>query len=253
MSIAGANDHESWGISLESASSSYTAFYAVQTGYESTQNPLTHPAGVIGTEQTFSPTIREGGNCLEDSTFYANDNVTQSALFTVFSFCLAQPNFIFTTPIASAFVSQYEGRLPNGEQAYVVETFTPDTVPTASSTWYTVLFNFATQRWDVVISAADSAAIVPSAAGWDFAETYFAPGQCPSLAPSGSSVVAYYDATTSSWKLQQGIMTGGLTSQVGGGANLGGNPCFLPAGSQPPSLQFLLENPNYNWVVTSPD
>src|SRR5271165_3045977 len=113
MSIAGANDHESWGISLESASSSYTAFYAVQTGYESTQNPLTHPAGVIGTEQTFSPTIREGGNCLEDSTFYANDNVTQSALFTVFSFCLAQPNFIFTTPIASAFVSQYEGRLPN--------------------------------------------------------------------------------------------------------------------------------------------
>ncbi len=254
MSAAGPNDHEASGIYTNTGGGGpfpYNAFYAVETGYEFSQAPFPYPSGVVGLEQAFSPTIHGGwGGCLEDSTYYRNDDATdRSAHFTVFNFCLAAPTFIFDTQITSAFVSQYEGRLPNGEQGYVVESFTPDAVPNRTSTWYTIVYNFSAQRWDLFISANAQGFYSATAFGWDIAETYFAQGQCPQLAPSGSSVVAYFDSASNAWVLQQPTMPAGLTTQIVQGP---GSSCFLPNGSQPATLQFQLESPNMNWIVTSP-
>lgn len=252
QSVAPAGDHEAWGFFANlNAAIPYDAFYAIETGYEFSQAPFPYPSGVTGLEQTFAPTIHNPGyGCLEDSTYYRNDgNADQSAHFTVFNFCLAQRAYIFDAQITKAFVTSYEARLPNGQQSYVVETFTPDANPSPSSTWYTILFNFATGRWDKIISVNAGGYSTPQSGGWNFAETYFQKGNCPKLAPSGSSVVGYYNSSTKSWLAQENSLPNGLSFSGPEGSTSA--TCFLPSGSSPATLRFELENSAYNWVVTS--
>jgi hypothetical protein len=251
----GANDHESAGIfTTVGYGPPYNAFFATQTAYEASQLPFPYPAGATGEEHIFAPTTHMGwGNCLEDSTYYNSLPTGQTAHFTVYNFCSANPAFIFDTAIDARFLANYVRIGPNGLPAYAVETFTPDPSPAANSIWYTVLYNYKTARYDLIVSASASSAVnfTPSGNGWSIVELYAAPGPCPLIAPSSATNIAFHNTALRTWLLQQPTMTDFLISYFGleGGST---NPCFNGAGLAPPALQFSLTDPNWSWTVTSP-
>ncbi len=258
----GPNDHEGAGIftspsAAASGSPPFNAFFATQTAYEASQLPFPYPSGASGEEFIFAPTSFLGyGNCLEDSTFYNSSQTStatvETAHFTVYDFCASPPVFVFDTAIDAKFMSNYVRIGLDGLPSYAVETFTPDVLPAASSTWYTVLYNYSTARYDLIISANASGA-PPSnltRGGWSIAELYAAPGPCPLIAPSSASGIAIHDAALGTWLPLQPALPSGVVSYFGfeGGSS---NPCFNPAGAAP-ALKFSLTVPNSSWNVTSP-
>jgi hypothetical protein len=251
--VVGAGDHEAAGIFTSPGNAPpYNAFFATQTAYEGTQRPFPYPPGASGDEFIFAPTTYLGyGNCLENSTYYHSTATAQTAHFSVYDFCASPPAFIFDTPVDARFLSNYVRIGSDGLPSYTVETFTKDSVPAATSTWYTVLYNYASARYDLIISAP-AVTFSATAGGWSVVELYGAPGPCPIVAPSGASNIAYHDTAQRAWVALQPAM-GSVTSYVGlGSGTPSSNPCFLASGATPAALQFSLLKQNWSWKVTSP-
>jgi hypothetical protein len=250
--VAAQSDHEAAGIFTSPLyGPAFNAVFVTQTAYEATQLPFPYPAGASGVEHIFSPTTFMGwGNCLENSTYYNSSPTGQTAHFTVYNFCLPAPAFVFDAAIDTRFLSNYVRVGPNGLPAYTVETFTPDLSPGSASKWYTILYNYATSRYDLIASAA-AGGFAPTGGGWSIVEAYAAPGPCPRIAPSSASNIAFHAASGGTWLPQQPSLTAYTTSYFGFEAG-STNPCFNAAGSAPATLQFALTTPNSSWKVTSP-
>ncbi len=250
---AGYNDHEGEGVFLFGSAPPYNAFFGLQTAYEALQKPFPYPtSGVTGEEQIFAPTMHPAwSSCLENSSYYNSTAAGETAHFTVFNFCLSSPTFIFDANVNAQFVSEYVRRGPQRRQMYVSEIFTPDQQITGTSRWYSILYNFSKHRYDIIISAPAIGSYQADAFGWSIIEPYAAAGPCPSVAPVMASGLALHNTQTGAWDSVTPSLAGGASTEISveGGSN---NPCLLGDSTGPPSMNFLLLQPNSQWQVTSP-
>jgi hypothetical protein len=246
----GANDHEAVGVFLTPTlpPTYYNGVFATESVYEASQIPLVNQ-GASGADQVFAPTLRFG-QCLENSTLYSGDGSIQgtTAHFTVFNFCLSNPNYVYDTQITQAFLNTYVRINPaNNLPSYTTEIFTSNSTISGNPTWYSLLYNYQTSTYDLVMSS-------PVGGGspmnfWSVYEPYFAQGPCPILAPMGASGVVFHNSLSKNWELLAKSMPGGaqtetITSSAPGSANT----CFLSNGT----ISINILTPNSSWEGFSP-
>lgn len=253
FAVAPGGDHEAEGVFLFGDAPPYDALFATQTAYEAVQRPLPMPSGAQGSEQIFAPTMHPAwSSCLENSSYYVSSTVNEGAHFTVFDFCLASADFIFDAPIDRTFLRDYVRFIGDGDfPSYVSEIFTPDRIPTATSEWYSVLYNFERHRYDLITSAKAIGVYEPAAFGWSIVEPYAAQGTCPQIAPALVTHLSAYNTSTSAWDAVRPAMANGAYTFIGlqGGSS---NPCLLGDATGTASLEFTLISENNAWEVTSP-
>lgn len=249
------NDHESEGAFIFGSAPPYNAIFGLHTAYEASQAPLPYPAGASGPENIFAPTLHPAwGSCLENSTYYiTQSSANQVANFTVFNFCEPPDSatFIYSTPIDRRFLEEYVRLGPGNLPTYATEIFTPDIVPSANSTWYSLLWNFRRHRYDRMISASANGSFQADAFGWSIVEPYPAAGPCPRLAPIMASSLSVYNVGTQRWDALAPQLAGGaytFISVEGGSAN----NCLLGDSTGPASINFTLLQANSAWMTTSP-
>ena len=249
---APANDHESEGVFLFGDAPPYNALFGTQTAYEAQQQPVPFPAGASGDEQIFVPTMHPAwGSCLENSSFYISTASGETAHFTVFNFCESPASFVFDAIIDREFLKDYVRIDEQGLPSYVSEIFTPDIQPSATSTWYSLLYNFRHRRYDIVVSAPSNGLFQADAFGWSIAEPYAAEGTCPRIAPALVTNLSTYNTGTGEWDAVSDNMAGGAYSFIGLQAG-SPNSCFVGDSGGAASLDFTLLVPNSDWEVTSP-
>lgn len=242
FTVTATNGHEAAELIFDLGNgSSYTAALAAETAYEELQRPLVSQ-GTTGLIQAYAPTFLFG--CFENSTYYRGDGSAAgtNAYFTVFAWCNAKHGFVYQTPINANFLMQYVRVNPvNNLPSYTTEIFTTNSTVSNPSTWYSLLYNYQTSRWDIVESGPSDAGLV--AHGWSLDEGYFAPGPCPIEAPIAASGISVYNLTTSTWELLQPTMANGLTSD----ANTIDTPyeCFSA------SINVKVLTANSSWIAVS--
>ncbi len=252
FALAPENDHEAEGIFFFGNAPPYNALFGTQTAYEALQRPVPFPSGASGAEQIFAPTMHPAwGSCLENSSFYISTADGETAHFTVFNFCLSSPTFIFDATIDREFLRDYV-RLTDGDfPSYVSEIFTPDTKPSATSTWYSILYNFRRHRYDLITSVNANGFFQADAFGWSVVEPYAAEGTCPRMAPALASHLSAYDTATHAWDAIAPSMAGGVYTFLGVQAG-STNSCLFGDAAGGASIDFTLITPNSAWEATSP-
>lgn len=246
-------DHEGEGVFMFGYAPPYNALFGTQTAYEAVQQPLTAPAGTTDFEEVFVPTMHPAwGSCLENSSRYTSwPDGSREADFTVFNFCESAPSFILATPIDRQFLQDYVRDLGDGLPAYVSEIATADSIPSGTSTWYSLLYNFRGHRYDVAASAPAIGFIDPGAFGWSVVEPYDAAGPCPQIAPAITTNLSVHNTSTGGWDAVTPTLAGGAYSYISveGGST---NSCLLGDSSGSASMDFTLVTPNSEWEVSSP-
>jgi hypothetical protein len=252
FALAPENDHESEGVFLFGNAPPYNALFATQTAYEAVQDPVPFPPGASGAEQIFAPTMHPAwGSCLESSSFYISSPAGETAHFTVFNFCLASASFIFDATIDSTFLRDYVRYTDGDFPSYVSEIFTPDTVPSPTSTWYSVLYNFHRHRYDIITSVNANGLFQADAFGWSIVEPYDAQGTCPRIAPALVSHLSAYNTARDGWDAVTPFMDGGAYTFIGVQAG-STNSCLLGDATGAASIDFTLITENSAWEATSP-
>jgi hypothetical protein len=248
--VALANDHEGLGDFLTQTlpPTFYNAAFATESAYEASQSPVVSQ-GATGRNQIFAPTLHFG-QCLENSTFYDGDGSLQgtTAHFTVYNFCLSSPKFIYDTQITQAFLNAYVRINPaNNLPSYTTEIFTPDNNISGNSTWYSILYDYQTSKYDLVSSSSVGGGAQMNF--WSMYEGYFAQGPCPILAPIGASGIAFHNSNDQSWELVVNSMPGGAqTEAIASTTASSSNSCMLPNATI--NVKFLI--PNSSWEGVSP-
>jgi hypothetical protein len=258
VATAPPQDHEADGVFLfpnsDGQAPSYTAIFSAQTAYEATQNPAPYPAGASGGATAFTPTTHLAwGGCSETGTAYQDLNPPNGleAYFYIFSFC-GSGGFPYTYQIDSEFLKNYVRFIEKPYPQYVVETFSDRAVPDVRATWYTVLYNFRTHRYDVVGHVSSKGTMISgNSFGWSISELYAAAGPCPLVAPTLLSGLSLYDAASREWQpVTPGLIDGAYSfvSQEGGSSN----SCFNGNGSATATLDYDTLDPNDSFSVLSP-
>ncbi len=253
QSAAGANNHETIGVYLTDTTSTeppLNAAYANQTAYEASQSPML-PQIPVPTNQEdtlYAPTFHFG-TCFENSTAYYYYNGALTANLTVYNFCANPTAFVFSTPINATLIDRYIRIDPTTKrQSYNVEIFTPDAVPTANSTWYSIIYDYMTQQWDEIVSTSANGN-GPQAYNWSYFENYMQPGACALSAPASSSGDAVHDTITGTWKLygpgvDPNISIDSELAQVA-------PSCYIGDSTGGPTYLFTQETNAANWDAYS--
>jgi hypothetical protein len=240
QSIVQEDDHSDVGVTF-SGGNRYTGIYSIHSVYTpNEQLNMTFPAGQSGQELLYSPTTKmPDGGCLENGTYYLSVDPAQTfAGFYIFDFC-GTGGFAYFHDIDAAFHRAYVRNL-NDVPSYVVQELADRRVLTANTVWTTYLYNFASSRWDAVFREAGRTG---GLAGWSIFESYYLPGQCPSLPTMQARQIQLYDPQRG-WIHVTASMPD-TSVDTGGGGTL---DCFNLA---PVSYKFTFVKSNWWWRVSS--
>ncbi|PZR58974.1 MAG: hypothetical protein DLM50_02180, partial [Candidatus Meridianibacter frigidus] len=233
----------------------YTGIYAQHTAYSATAFPLSYPSGGSGSQELFAPLTRPpNGGCLSSATVALNSGGGHNyTFFVVFDYCGAgAPKLVAGAQIddpndpTHLFKNNYLVTNNHGLPIYATLSFTTDAVPTASSTWYMLLYNFKTNTYNLVSQATGTSG---TSYGYSVYESAFLPGPCPSgLRRIAADYLQLYSAGTGHFTPVTPTMSG-TTSVVINPSSA--TPCFNADSSGPATDTFAMINPNGYWNVTT--
>jgi hypothetical protein len=192
-------DHEDAGI-LTNGGGPYGGVVATHVIYTNDEFNLQLPPGSTLSQTLFAPTTRPpNGACLELGTAYRTAPGEQTnATVYVFDFCGGK-KFAKQTPVGEEFISKYTFKTADGHRAYNISITTNAPVPGISANWNAALYNFGTNRWDIIYSTTG---VHTDRRGWTIFETWFQKGQCSkSLPPIFAWDINYKNLSTSTWEL----------------------------------------------------
>jgi streptogramin lyase len=223
----------------------YAGVYAAQTAYTSNLLQIGFPPGATGTSSLFAPLIVPSNkSCLGMGEVYSNTGTGTTASFFVVDVCAG--TIPFATPMNSAFAQNYTRISLRGVPELLSLVFSTDAVPTASSVWYAMIYNYAASRWDIV---SQKTGISGNATGVSTWLSEFVVGQCPSTPPIAADLMYLYNASSGNFEVLAPTMAHTTTSVFTT------NPtCYLPDISGPASFAFAVSVPNSSWgsVATPP-
>jgi hypothetical protein len=242
-------DHEDAGIET-AGSGPYLGVSALHIVYAPGNLVLKVPAGATQDQTLYSPTTRPpNGSCLEMGTNYTTQvgAATTSASVYVFDFCRSPMNFVVTIPVDSNFMAKYTKTYAdapiNGQSAYSISIFTPDTTVSNQMRWYAEIWNNQLNDWEVLYTT--QGIYSGDIRGWSIFETWYRAGQCsPSLPLMTAVQLRYYNASTVNWEPVADNMQG-LQNSIHAGGN-----CF--SFNVTPASYKVSEIPTLSaWQVTS--
>ena len=136
-----------------SAGGPYTGVFGFHTAYASV--PLTaygtsgEPARQISIEAPM--TRAPGGSCLTVGARYVISVAGSDDAFVVENRCTTGlPTLLVDRPIDATFLDHYVRRTPSMLPSYAFALVALDAVPSASTVWYVVLYNYRASHYDVV-------------------------------------------------------------------------------------------------------
>jgi len=247
-STVGANDKEIVGTFI-SGGGPYIGITNIASAYSAATLALPLP-GAAGTNQLFAPFIMPPDHgCLVTASYYYNDGSGPKSAFVVSDLCsitVFGPITALFTPMDANFLASYVRNDANGVPSYESVSFTPQS-PSDASTWYVVLYNFATGQWDLATSAGGNR---PRTEGGSYFASAFLPGACPALPVLSSHNVALA-TSTGGYELVTPTTTA-TSSRILGTTGFADvvDSCFLADQTGPPSYNFNVITPNSAWTVT---
>ena len=251
-SSAGSGDSEAVGVIVNSGGpytgivgfqTAYTPFTVPQTG-TAPQIQVGFPPGGAGSSSMLAPLLLpSNGSCLAPTVLYTDSGASTTALFAALDFCGGTYDFVGTINDSSA-VQQYIGTV-NGLPGFYTVTLTSDKVPTSTSTWYLLVYNFALARFDVL---ASKVGLSSNKTGLALFIGQFAQGQCPLTPSTAATGMQLYNATSGAFEALAPTMPAGTTSVV---VPVGSSDsCFNADMTGPASFTFSVLNANSSWQVT---
>ncbi|MBV8812788.1 MAG: hypothetical protein JO033_29300, partial [Acidobacteriaceae bacterium] len=251
-SSAGPGDSEVLGIAINPGGP-YTGIAGFQTAYQPLSIPQTtnvpqiqlgYPAGASGTSSLLAPLfLPPNGSCLSPTPLYDNSGAVTNSFFLVLDFCTGGVDAVL--PIDnSPNTQQYIGNV-NGNPGFFTATLTLDAAPTSTSTWYTLLYNFATGQFDLL---ASSVGVSSTSTGLSIFDSAFVQGQCPITPNLAANGMALYNANTGGFEPLAPTMTGTTSVVISVASN---DNCFVDDVSGPASFSFSILNANTDWQVTA--
>lgn len=241
-STVGPNDSETLGTFINGGGP-YTGIYAQHTAYKVAQFPLPYPSGDTGTELLLAPmTLPSNGACLSAATVALNDGTQPTNYFIVIDYCLPPPRIVAATLIDDAFLSNYVRIAPDGSPVYTLLDITLDAHPNANSTWYLLLQNFNSVKWDLVSQAKG---VTNSSFGYSLFQSAYLPGKCPDGLPQVSAqTLLLYNGTSKNFESVTPTMAGTTTVALGPSAN---TSCFNADASGSATSTFMMVSANNDW------
>jgi virginiamycin B lyase len=216
----------------------YAGVYAAQTAYTNNLLQIGFPPGATGTSSLFAPLIVPSNkSCLGTGEVYSNTGTGTSASFFVVDVCAGA--IPFATPMNAAFAQNYTRISLRGIPELLSLVFSTDAVPTASSVWYAMIYNYAAGHWDIITQKTGISGNGTGVSTW---LSEFVVGQCPSTPPIASDSMFLYNATSGNFEVMAKTMAHTTTSVFTT------NPtCYLPDISGPASFVFAVSVPNSSW------
>ncbi|MBV9405279.1 MAG: hypothetical protein JO211_08035, partial [Acidobacteriaceae bacterium] len=243
LSSVGSGDVEIAG-NLISAGGPYTGLEAEHDAYQASQLTIIQPASgtnlIIG-----AAALPSNGSCLgAGSLYFRPSGGSSAAYFYVYSYC-GKTGFINLIPIDATFSAKYIQPSAHGVPSYTTLISTPDTVPSQSSTWHAMIYNYQTSSWDI---AATVVGLTTATHGYSALESVQQPGPCSRLPQMSADQIGLLNGTTHAIEPAQGTMTGGVTvaqfSKYPPNAN-----CFTGDSTGPATYSFAATPPY--WSVTT--
>jgi streptogramin lyase len=244
MASALPGDLEQVGIAINPGGP-YAGVYAAQTAYTNNLLQIGFPPGATGTSSLFAPLIVPSNKaCLGTGEVYSNTGAGTSASFFVVDVCAGA--IPFATPMNATFARNYTRISLRGIPELLSLVFATDAVPTASTVWYAMIYNYAAGHWDIITQKTGISGNGTGVSTW---LSEFVAGQCPATPPIASDSMYLYNATSGNFEVMAPSMAHTTTSAFTT------NPtCYLPDGSGPASFAFAVSVPNSSWgsVATPP-
>jgi hypothetical protein len=249
QSSAGPSDAEVVGPVIFGGGS-YTGIYAQHTAYAAAAFPMSYPSGASGNQELFAPlTLPPNQGCLSSGTVALSTSTPGNlyTYFVVFDYCGANaPQLVAGEQIDNTFRSNYLFTNQQGLPIYATLSFTTDAVPTASSTWYMLLYNFSSGSWNLVYQ---DTGLSGTTYGYSVFESTYQPGPCPGGLPViAADYLQLYSAGTGTFETVAPTMSGTTSSVINPSSS---TPCFLADSSGPATNTFTVVNPNSYWTVTT--
>ena len=247
-STVGANDKEIVGTFI-SAGGPYLGIAGIFSAYSPPQLALPNSSG-SGNNQLFAPlVIPPDHGCLVPASYYYNFGAGPQAAFMVSDFCafdVRGPLTALFTPMNSTFLANYVRNNANGVPSYEAVSFSP-TPPSDVATWYVILWNFTTSKWDIITSSGGNR---PRGEGGAFFASNFLPGPCPAL-PTIETLNLALANNSGDYELVTPTMST-TTSRILGPPGFADvvDSCFIADQAGPPSYNFNVITPNSTWTVT---
>jgi len=239
MSIVGPNDHEDTGVGFNETGR-YTSLYAIHQVHPGLQ--IKNPPGQQGTSFLYAPTTKDG--CFENTTAYATNPAGTTADLGVFDWC-NNGGFVAGVNIDQSFTRLYV-RTITGVPAFATEIYTRDLHPHAGSTWYSLIYNFTTHRWNKIAELSEAPASPPFG-GWSIFEFYFLPGPCPVLPSTSVGALSLFDIKLRRWRL----ITPSLPDLQGNVSPGPPGSCFINNSSQGAMYKMARVSPYFYWEVVT--
>jgi hypothetical protein len=243
-------DHEDAGF-LTNGGGSYAGVVATHVIYTPDQFTLQFPVGAQGTQTLFAPTTRPpNGSCLEMGTSYTTIQ-GQPTIVTVyvFDFC-GGLQFAKKLKVDDNFIHDYTVVNKDGNREYTIGIATNATTIGQSANWNGSLYNYATNKWDVVYSRTG---IYSDLRGWTIFETWYKKGQCSKSLPKlTANNLAYKDIISGKWaSVTQNMDHMTVNQHDGQNSDLTNTNCFHADNTGPASYEFSVVIPDSSWQVIS--
>jgi hypothetical protein len=266
--------------------STVTAIYAIISAYTPSRFSIPFPpsggstAPVKIVERVFGPEIEPLASCLVAGFVMANfgpggtqrngpGNPLQSLVgpynaFRVLDLCNTVstpagpvPTF-YLTPIDANFSARYVRPNESGLPSVVTEVFSSnrDAYTNPNATWYTILWNFQTKRWNVMNTSHGNQA-APGFAGdvltYTFPGVTNLPELCPTIPPLIAQDIHLLDPSTRKF-VEPGFGVDDLANPIGpgtidpaGGGSPNSTACFKADPTGPASFSFAFL-PGKQWA-----
>jgi len=245
-SSVGSGDSEVAGNAI-SGGGPYTGIEALHDAYQASQLSLIQPSS--GTQLLIGAVaLPTNGSCLGAGSLYFKTSAgTTYSYFYAYSYC-GTIGFVGFIPIDSTFSAKYIQPSPHGVPSYTTLISTSDTVPSKTSTWHVMLYNYQTAAWDI---AASSTGLSASTGGYSALLSAYQPGPCSRLPQMAADQIGLLNGTTHAVEPAQATMTGGVTvsalSKYPANAN-----CFTGDATGPATYAFSSTPPHWTVSTTIP-